>query len=380
MDADVAIIGVGTMGSMSAWQLAKAGVSVIGFEQFGIGNDRTGAGGESRLFRTAYMEGKEYVPLLFEARRLWRKLEAETNTHILTLNGGLTIGDPNTDVMKRLLDSIDAFHLDHELLQGNIAKERYPQHRLFPEDIMVLDKNAGFLRPELAVVLAVKRAEDLGADIKRYTTVQHIYPNRESVTVVTNNEAYQVRKVLVTTGAWTGKLVPQLKEYITAKRLVLTWFASENVKAFKPEKFPVFARLRKGYRLTGVPTLDGTMIKASNTKEPDTVFKPNHLNREVSRKELKEVGEAVEQLLPDLISNPVRASVYMDAYTQDHHAMVGWLPGMNNVFVVSGFSGHGFKMSPTIGRIVTELIIEGKTKFPIQHLAPRRYIRLNDYI
>src|SRR5699024_1502226 len=146
------------------------------------GNERTGAGGESHLIRRTFMVGKEYVHLLFEARWLRRKVECKTNSHILTINSGLMISNTNTNKMKRLLDSIDAFHLDHELLQGNIAKERYPQHRLFPEDIMVLDKNAGFLRPELAVVLAVKRAEDLGADIKRYTTVQHIYPNRESVT------------------------------------------------------------------------------------------------------------------------------------------------------------------------------------------------------
>src|SRR5699024_8416094 len=203
MDADVAIVGVGTMGSMAAWQLAKADISVIGFEQFGIGNDRTAAGGESRLFRTAYMEGKEYVPLLFEAKNLWRQLEAETNRELLTLNGGLTIGDPDTDVMKSLLKSIYEFELDHEILQGKEATERFPQHRLFSEDIMVLDKNAGFLRPELAVVSAVERAESLGANIKRYTTVQGVHPDKDGVTIIANDKEYHVGKVLITTGAWT---------------------------------------------------------------------------------------------------------------------------------------------------------------------------------
>src|SRR5699024_11696375 len=141
MDADVAIVGVGTMGSMAAWQLAKADISVIGFEQFGIGNDRTAAGGESRLFMTAHMEGKEYVPLLYEAKKLWRELEAETDRELLTLNGGLTIGDPDTDVMKKLLKSIGKFDLEHEILQEKEASTRFPQHQLFSDEIMVLDKN-----------------------------------------------------------------------------------------------------------------------------------------------------------------------------------------------------------------------------------------------
>src|SRR5699024_5789413 len=159
-----------------------------------------------RLFRTAYMEGKEYVPLLLESKKLWRELEDETNDKLLTLNGCLTIGDPNTNVMKNLLKSIDEFNLHHEILQGKRAEQRYPQHKLFPEDIMVLDKNAGFLRPELAVVSAIKRAEALGADIKRYTTVQHVHANRDGVTIVANNKEYHVSKALITTGAWTGQL------------------------------------------------------------------------------------------------------------------------------------------------------------------------------
>lgn len=103
MDAEVGIIGVGTMGSMAAWQLAKRDISVIGFEQFGIGHDRSAAGGESRLFRTAYMEGPEYVPLLFQARKLWRKLEEESGNSLLFLNGGLMIGEADSLEIKTIL-------------------------------------------------------------------------------------------------------------------------------------------------------------------------------------------------------------------------------------------------------------------------------------
>ena len=374
MDADVAVIGVGAMGSMSLWQLAKRGVSVLGFEQFGVGNDRTAAGGESRLFRTAYMEGKEYVPLLQASRLLWKQLEEEANKSLLTLNGGLMIGDPDTTVLRNVLQSIKDFQLDHEIIQGSEAKKRYPQHHLFPEDVMILDKNAGYIRPEQAVISAASQAETHGAVIHRYSKVEEILPDNDGVTIRVDGDKYRVGKVLITTGAWTAKLMPELERKVEARRLVLTWFAAKNIDDFRPDKFPIFARMRKDFRLTGTPTLDGTMVKASNTKDPGIVPEPGNLNRDVSLEEMKEVSDAVRELIPYLVPDPVRASVYMDGYTQDDHSIVGSVPGLANTILVSGFSGHGFKMAPIIGSIAADLIVEGKTSHSIEHLSPKRLI------
>src|SRR5690625_2285403 len=214
MDAEVGIIGVGTMGSMSAWQLAKKGLSVLGFEQFGLGNDRTAAGGESRLFRTAYMEGPEYVPLLQEAKELWRQLEKESGHSLLTLNGGLMIGEEESPAIKKVLKSISDFDLSHEILEGNQARNRYPQFKFYDDDLAVIDKEAGFIRPELAVVSASLLAKRYGAEIKRYTKVEHINPENHGVSIVADGKKYKVGKVLISTGAWTSKLMPELKEQL----------------------------------------------------------------------------------------------------------------------------------------------------------------------
>src|SRR5699024_2208786 len=219
------------------------------------------------------------------------------------------------------------------------------------------------------------RAGRLGASMKRYTTVQGVHRDKHGVTIIANDKEYHVGKVLITTGAWTGELLPRLRDHLIARRLVLTWFAPKNVEKFKPDKFPIFARMRKGYRLTGAPTLDGTMVKASNTKDPEAVLEPGNLNRDVRSEERQEVGDAVEKLLPGREPNPVRASVYMDAYTEDDHSILGKLPGMDNTFLISGFSGHGFKMSPVIGKIAVDLITKGETKHSIGHLNPYRYAK-----
>lgn len=380
MDAEVGVVGVGTMGSMTMWQLAKRGVSVLGFEQFGTGHDRSAAGGESRLFRTAYMEGKEYVPLLQEARRKWRQLEEETGNRLLTLNGGLMIGYPDLEVMKNVRRCIETFDLDHEIYEEHEAKKHYPQHRLFPGEIMLLDKNAGFLRPELAVTSAVQQAESFGATIHRYTKVEAIHPDSNGVTIAAGGKEYRVGKVVVTAGPWAGKLLPELEGQIRPRRLVLTWFAPKKISAFQPERFPIFARMRHGFRLTGTPTLDGTMVKASNTKDPEIVEKPDHLNRDVTTEEMSEVSKAVEELIPGLIPNPVRASVYMDGYTHDDHSMVGPIPSMPNTILLGGFSGHGFKMSPVMGSIAADLVIDGKTEYSIDHLSPKRFLNSESHV
>ncbi|MFD1067509.1 N-methyl-L-tryptophan oxidase [Oceanobacillus locisalsi] len=376
MDAEVGIIGVGTMGSMAAWQLAKRGVSVLGFEQYGLGNDRTAAGGESRLFRTAYMEGSEYVPLLQNAKELWRGLEKESGNSLLTLNGGLMIAEEDSPVIRNILKSISDFNLSHEILKEDKARTRYPQFTFYDNDLIIFDKEAGFIRPELAVVSASLLAKKYGAEIKRFTKVEHVSSENGGVSIITDDgKTYKVGKLLISTGAWTSKLISEWKEKLIPRRLLLTWFAPKDPVHTKPDKFPIFARMRGDFRLTGAPTLEGTMVKASYTKDPLAIEDPEKLNRDVYPKELEKISESVEALLPVLFPDPVRASAYMDAYTPDDHALLGELPNWDNVFVASGFSGHGFKLSPVIGKIIAELMIDGKTESNINHLDPGRMLR-----
>jgi len=94
LDAEVAVVGLGSMGSQALWQVARRGVSVIGIEQFVPGHDRGSGHGESRIIRSCYQEGPQYVPLILAAFQHWRELERETGKQLLTENGALFIGDP----------------------------------------------------------------------------------------------------------------------------------------------------------------------------------------------------------------------------------------------------------------------------------------------
>ncbi len=374
MDADIAVIGLGSVGSMALWQLAKQGVKVIGFEQFGVGHDRSAAGGESRLFRTAYKEGAEYIPLLKESQQLWRQLEAETENSILTLNGGLTIGNRECELVENVLKCVNELEIDYQILEYKDACMRYPQHKLRPDEIMILDRESGFIRPELAVVSAVTRAKELGAKVASYTRVEEIEQNGDGILICANGKEYRVKKVLITTGPWASKFVPKSESTLEATRLTLSWYQAKNIQLYTPENFPIFIRHRDGVELYGAPSLDNCSVKIAmfHMESARKTVDPDFLERAVGLNEL--VGsEVIEEFFTGLHPDPVRLNAYMDAFTPDGHGMVGETTDLPNVVVAAGFSGHGFKLAPVLGKISVDILLDGKTNFSIEHLDPSRF-------
>lgn len=373
LDAQVAVVGVGTMGSLTAWQLARRGVGVIGFEQFNPGHDRGSAGGESRLFRTAYLEGSHYVPLLRTARAQWRELEAESGVPLLTIDSGLMIGDPDSEFVRAVQHSIDEHGIDHEVLDTAAMRARYPQHSLYDGEVGLLDHESGYLRPELAVTIAADQAEQHGAVIHRHTKVLAIRRDPDAVTIVTDDREYRFAQVVVSAGAWTNQLLPGLTPTLDVQRLIMTWFPTKRPDLFRSSDFPIFIRQTNAHDISGWPTLDGASVKIAINYGWDHIADIDAVNRKVDDRLLTVIRAAVAEFLPDLIPEPVRASVYFDGYTQDHDAFVGPLPADGRIVVLGGFSGHGFKLASSIGYAAADLIQHNATELPINHLDPRRF-------
>jgi sarcosine oxidase len=372
--ADVAIVGIGSMGSMAAWQLAARGAKVIGFEQFAPGHDRSAHGGESRIFRTAYLEGPEYVPLLQEARRLWRQLEQETGQQLLTLNGGLMIAPRATDFLRNVTACIERFDLPHELLDPEEATRHYPQHRFGQEHVVVLDQQAGYLRPELAVLSAARRAEELGAELHRDVRVEAVEETSGGVRIRAGGQSYEASRVIVTAGPWSEQLLADLPVRLEVRRLLLTWFVPRTPSLFTSERFPIFIREDGDEAFWGIPMLDGFSVKVSAHRAFGRVADPDALDRSTSPQEVAGIRAAVTRCLPDLVPDPVRIGVYQDAFAPDDHFIVGRHPLHANVIVLCGFSGHGFKMASAMGRVASDLALDGGTALPIEHLSPARFL------
>jgi len=358
--ADVAVVGLGAMGAMSAWRLAARGARVIGFERFRPGHDRGSSHGDTRIFRTAYFESPDYVPLLQRANSLWRQLEDESGAELLTITGGLAIGPPDGELVSGVLASARQNDLPHHLLDIAQMKSRYPQHRLERGEIAVREDEAGYLRPERSVAAAAARAEALGARLLIETEVEAIDVSGSGVMIRTSRGRFAAERALITAGAWTPKVLARLHLPLTVERQVLAWLAVDNPASFAPELFPVFIRETQDGRFRyGFPTTDGRSIKLGRHHEGDDVD-PDSIDREVRESDLEPIRDFARANLFGVTDDVVTACVCMYTNTPDERFLVSTPAELPGVTVLSACSGHGFKFAPVIGELMAGSILDGE--------------------
>src|SRR4029077_1623908 len=227
-DDDVAVIGLGAMGAMSAWRLAARGAKVIGFERFQPGHDRGSSHGDTRIFRTAYFESPEYVPLLQRAHAMWRQLETDSGAELLTITGGLAIGPPDGELVTGVLASARENGLAYRLFDIDDMKRLYPQHRLEAGEVAVREDDAGYLPPERAVAAAAAQAEALGARLMVETEVETVSVAGGGVVIETSRGRFAAGRALVAAGAWTPTLMASLGLPLKVERQVLAWLAIDD--------------------------------------------------------------------------------------------------------------------------------------------------------
>jgi sarcosine oxidase len=378
MDARLAVIGLGSIGSMALWQASRLSDSVVGFEAATPAHGRSAVGGDTRLFRMIYFGKPDYYPIMERSRDLWAELEAETGQEIFTRTGGLTIGTANSGFINSLLETARITGAEHRVLDREEIAERYPQHNLRPDDCAVLDPHAGFLRTDRAVSAAVAAARANGATVLQNTPVDSITETEDGVVVTSGDRSWTFEKVIVASGGWSRRLMPDhLKAVTETHRLVLTWFVAQDGTQFSPENFPVFSRQYDDRSLYGAPAVDGVTVKASVdapmkgrarvTPDPDSV------PRELTREEIDKVTQTVTEFFPGLVPTIARADAFPDLFTEDRHPLIGWLDENSSVYCATGFSGKGFKMATGYGHIAAHEALGKQTFDGLDFVRPDRF-------
>lgn len=370
--ADVAILGIGSVGSFTAWELAKRGHSVIGFEQFNPGHDLSGAGGESRLFRMGYAEGASYIPLLLRAKEKWQSLNQISGLPIANFNGGITIGKPDDPTLEPARQSLEEFGLPYTVYSADEAARLFPQHKYASDDVVLHDPQSGYIRPETAVAHAARQSELCGAEIHSHVRVEAIEIETDHVRVRTEAGDHLAHRLVLSGGAWNSKLLHGLVPMTEVHRIAMTWFPIREPGAFAPDAFPIFSRQFDGIHFCGWPTVDGTSVKVALADGWDLVNDPDRLDRTMPQDLFAEIKHAVRSTVPGVIPEMARIGVYMDAYTADLHGYIGWLvPGL--VYGMGSFSGHGFKLAPAFGEAAAQEITGESDRLQIDFLSPSRF-------
>ncbi|MFJ5700476.1 FAD-dependent oxidoreductase [Arthrobacter sp. NPDC093139] len=374
MDGKLAVIGLGSIGSMALWQASRLSDSVVGFEAQVPAHGRSAVGGDTRLFRMIYRGNPDLYPILERSRSLWAELEAETGQNILTRCGGLSIGTKDGAYLSALLVTTRTNGAEHEILSREAMAERYPQHNLRQDDIAVYDPNAGALRTDRAVTAAVAAAQANGATIHTNTPIDGITETADGVVITSGEKSWTFENVIVSSGGWSQRLMPDyLKAATQTKRLFLTWFVAKDASEFSPERFPVFSRMYEDRSMYGAPAVDGVTVKATLDGRGGPTPDPNAVPRELTPAEIAETTETVTEFLPGLFPNIVRSDTFPDLYTKDGNPLLGRFSENSRIYCATGFSGGGFKNATGYGQIAAHEALGKQTYEGLGFIRPERF-------
>lgn len=363
VDADVAVVGAGTVGSLAAGILAERGLRVLCFERFDVGHGRGGAGGGTRMFRIDHGPQAPPVEWILDAQEQWRRLEAVTSRRILLLRGGLWLGQRDGAFIQTQLAGAHQHGLPCQVLAPAEVERRFPPHRLAGDEVAVLDPGAGFIHTQAAVVSAVAYATQCGATVLEQSPVSHLEAVADGVRLRVGDRCWTAARVLVAAGAWVRRLIAGVSAELTVKRLVVAWAVADDPAAYRPDRFPVFIRSTPDADLTGWPAIDGRSVKVSQFAavadhvDPDQPPGPHH---DVQAG----LGAAVARFVPGL-AGQLRTLFLPEAFTTTGRPIVGQVPGMAGVYVVAGLSGRGFKLAPVLARSAADAITaDGHCRVP----------------
>lgn len=362
------------MGSSAAYHLSKTGRKILLLDKFFPPHNAGSSHGQSRIIREAYFESPLYVPLVQLAYRLWDELEQESGKKLFLKTGGLMLGKQDLKVFQGSSRSAVQHGIQYEYLNGSEIKNRFPIFKPATDTVALFEKNAGILFPEECIRTNLELAKMGDVDFHFGETVVQIKNKGDLVEIQTDKETYDVRKVIVSAGAWIGGLFPELQLPLTVKRQVLFWYkcVSANAENFLPERFPIYIWEHEADNIFyGFPDLgDGIKIAVHHQGKLTTA---DQVDRTVSPEEIDQMTSIVNHYFDaQLVFN--YATVCMYTNTPDEDFIIDFHPGNKNIIVASACSGHGFKFSSAIGKILSEMILDEPISFDLSPFNIGRFI------
>jgi sarcosine oxidase len=377
---DVIVVGVGAMGAATCHALASRGARVLGLERFDVPHAQGSSGGQLRLVRLAYYEHPDYVPLLRRAYELWDALGENTGVPLLHRTGALYLGRPEGALIAGSLTAARRHGLAHELLDPDAVAQRFGAFRVPAHFAVMHEPEAGFVLADRAVAAFAELALRRGATLHGREPVRSWQTSAGGVTVVTDRGTYHAGHLVFTSGAWTASLVRELGVALTVTRQVVGWVWPRVPERFTLGRFPCWAIEDDASDFQGLyygfPMLSGAAMQVPGLRlarhAPGPVTHPDALDRSTTAADEGDFRPALAKYLPDGDGPLLSMRVCMYTMSPDQHFVIDRHPGHDNVTVGCGFSGHGFKLAPTMGEALADLALHGRSELPIAFLGRAR--------
>lgn len=367
----IAVIGAGSFGGWTALRLLEGGARVTLLDAWGPGNSRSSSGGETRVMRGTYGPDQPYTGMAARALELWAKYERRWKRQFLHRTGVLWMAAGRDDDFERgSVETLRTAKIKYREMPAARLKKRWPQINFEGIQWGIFEPDCGYLDARASCAGVVEAFVGSGG-IYRQLGVKgdglETSPLRNLA--LSDGSRLQADVFVFACGPWLGKLFPQaVGGFVRATKQDVFFFgAPEGDSRFTDPNLPVWADHRGNFRY-GIPGGDRRGFKIADDTR-GTEFDPTNGERVVNPEKLKDIREYVAFRFPALKGAPlIETRVCQYEQTPDSHFIVDRHPANENVWLVGGGSGHGFKHGPAVGELMAGLILKDRETQPMWSL------------
>ncbi|UJR35656.1 hypothetical protein I4U23_028406 [Adineta vaga] len=349
----IAVVGLGGTGSAALRFLAQAGHQAIGYEQFHIGHENGSSHGESRIIRYTYPD-LLFTQMMADSYALWFDLEKEAGEELFVKCGGLYFGDKDDPEIAKTEQALIDTNLPYERLTAEQTREKYPAFHLRSNEVAIYQKDSGFLRASRCVQANIRLAKKHGAIVHENTKILEVLTKDNQTFVRSSLGEEEFDRVIVTAGPWMGTLMKHLNLPLRPTRQQITYLNINNhPEYFQPNGiFPVW--IDSTENLYGFPS-DGqiTGVKLAYHHPGELITDLDAERAPVDENYIEEIRAYARKRFPNLDSQVTYSQTCVYTNTQNGDFIIDRVSNESNAFLVSGCSGHGFKFTILLGKIIS---------------------------
>jgi sarcosine oxidase len=371
----VIVVGAGAFGGWSALHLAESGARVILLDAWGPGNSRASSGGETRTIRATYGPAHAiYVNMVARALQLWQMYERQWNLKLFFRSGALRMSGADGSYENSALPVLKQAGIPFEKLSAAECSRRWPQINFDGVPWSIYEPESGFLAARRACEAILNAFLKRGGEYRQaHVTPGPIVSSRMNGVTLDQGELLKADFYVFAPGPWLGSVFPFLAQSIMPTRQEVFFFGTPaGDLRFDEEHLPTW--IDGGtQQFFGVPGNHWRGFKiADDVRGP--LINPTTMEREISPEKLSAARAYMKMRFPTLSEAPlIESRVCQYENSPDHNFILDRHPEAENVWIVAGGSGHGFKHGPVVGEMVRDAVLE--TKVPPSEMALGRLLK-----
>jgi sarcosine oxidase len=373
--SDVAVIGAGVFGAWTALQLRRTGRSVTLVDAFGAGHTRSSSGGASRVLRIGYGPETLYSRWAQRSVSAWHELFRDLRQDLFTRTGVLWMARAEDRSADDTIENLRLLRVPFESLDRAALERRYPQLNLGPITRGVLETESGVVLARHSVQAVVRQAVKQSVTYRVTAVTPPTATGHADSVLTSDGDRITAGTYVFACGPWLPKLFPEvLGNLIHPTRQEVFFFGAQpGDRRFAPPAMPAWVDFAGG--VYGVPDLEGRGFKVG-LDHHGPAYDPDLGERLVTDDALQVARMILARRVPALEAAPLlEAHICQYSNSWNGDFLIDRHPNLENVWLVGGGSGHGFKHGPAVGEYVAAQLAGRQAPEPRFTLAAHRQPR-----